>query len=314
MPRSASIRFLTILAVLAVLGGCSARPLPLSVQAGASVAIALAGEAALGDAVGYGGELLAASGRHDDQRGELRFVLQPIAGGSEREVSTRIVTRVLPDPASETGLRNSAHASLAAFGIAQIVAILDVPSDVAPGEYEVSVRRLRRTDYGESESLPAPLYGQRISVLPATVGSSTGAPTPSTTKVGAFEADASAQLIDLIPLPKLVLALPKSPPPAALRLVLGYPAEKIRPRAVIEEQHLGRSSIVSWRDDPERARVTVDLVDPSASVEAIALVFEPKQPLSAGRIGVSEVFVVSSTLYDRDGREREGAVTPVSIR
>lgn len=307
-------RMLAALVLAHGLAGCSARPLPLSVQAGASVAIALAGEASLGEAVGYGGDLLTTLGRHDDQRGSLVFVLRPVSGGAEREVSPRLVTRTLPDPASEVALRNAVSAQMPGMGIAQVLAVVDVPADVPAGEYDVSLRRRRRTDAGGVEELPAPVYGQRLTVLPALVGASAGAPTPSTTHAGLYASDVSLQLADLVPLPKVVLALPSAPRPHAARVVLSYPAARIRPRGVFEEQHFGRGSIVAWRDDAAAGRVTIDFMDPQAEVRALALVFEPRQPLSAGRVSVSEISVVSAILYDRDGTVRGGTVTPLLIR
>jgi hypothetical protein len=76
----------------------------------------------------------------------------------------------------------------------------------------------------------------------------------------------------------------------------------------------GRGSIVAWSDDPENGRLTLDFVDPGASVNALALAFEPKAPLSSGRIALSEITVEASTLYDRDGAVRSGTVTPSAIR
>jgi hypothetical protein len=277
------------------------------------VAIALTGEIASAGAAGYGGQLLAARGRHDDQRGELVFVLRDPASGVERELVTRVVTRAFPDPASEVGLRNQVSPTTAAFGISQLLAIVDVPATVPPGAYDLSVRRRRRTDAGGSEELPAPLYTQRFVVLPANVGGVVGAPTPTTNEVGLFSTDVSEELADLVPWPKVVLALPASAPHAA-HLVVAYPRTKITPRAVFEEQHLGRGSIVSWSDDPALGRVTIDLVDPAASVQSLAFVFEPKAPLSAGRIALSEISLLSTILYDRNGAVRTGTVTPVAIR
>jgi hypothetical protein len=278
------------------------------------VAIALTGEIASAGALGYGGQLLAARGRHDDQRGELVFVLRDAVSGVERELSTRLVTRAFPDPASEVGLRNQVSPATAGFGIAQLLAIVDVPSSVPAGTYDMSVRRRRRTDAGGSEALPAPLYAQRFVVLPANIGGVVGAPTPATSEVGPISTDVSEELTNLVPLPKVVLALPASAPPHAAHLVVAYPRTKITPRGVIEEQHLGRGSIVSWSDDPGSGRVTIDLVDPAASVHSLAFIFEPKAPLSAGRIVLSEVSLVSTVLYDRNGAVRSGTVTPIAIR
>ncbi len=314
MPNLPARAFaLALLAAAGVLPGCSSRPLPLTAQAGSSVAIALAGEAVMGNVVGYGSQVLAAVGRHDDQRGELRFVLRDAVSGSERALETRVVTRAWPDPASEIGLRNYARSSSDGFGLAQLLAIVDVPEDVPAGSYDLQVRRQRRTDGGGVEELPGPVYSQPLVVLPANVGGAVGAPTPSAGYAGAAGIDVTEQLADLVPLPKVVLALPAQRPHAA-HVVIAYPASKVTPRAVIEEQHLGRGSIVAWTADPANGRITIDFVDPSASVAALALVFEPNAALSAGRIEVAEVTVMSATLYDQEGAVRSGTVTPTAIR
>jgi hypothetical protein len=313
MPMRSPSLGLSWLAAAAIVLGCGARPLPLSVQAGSSVGILLAGEVVAGETAGYGGDLLAARGHYDDQRGQLVFVLRDPGTGAEHELATRIVTRAWPDPASEIGIANQIDAAFSGFGIVQLLAILDVPGSVPPGSYDMSVRRRRRTDTGGSENLPAIVYGQRLTVLPANIGGVAGAQTPASGYTGTFGIDVSKQLASLVPLPKVVLSLPASLPHAA-HLVIAYPRTKIKPRAVFEEQHLGRGSIVAWSDDSANGRVTVDFVDPGASVKQLALAFEPKAPLSAGRIALSEITVESSTLYDREGAVRSGAVTPTAIR
>ena len=133
MPMYSSSLGLSWLAAAAIVLGCGARPLPLSVQAGSSVWIMLAGEVMAGETVGYGGDLLAARGRYDDQRGQLVFVLRDPSSGAEHELATRIVTRIWPDPASEVGIGNQVDTAYSGLGIAQLSAILDVPASVPPG-------------------------------------------------------------------------------------------------------------------------------------------------------------------------------------
>jgi hypothetical protein len=302
-----------LLAALAVAAAaCSSRPVPLSVQAGASFALAVAGES--GPVVGFGGAWLAAAGRYDDQRGDLSFVLVA-PNGAERALVTQFVTRVWPDPASDGGIANDVGGAVfPGVGVAEAVAIVDVPAATPPGPYRIEIRRRRRISMSQWETLPGVDYAQSIQVLPASVNGVAGAPTPASGYAGSFGTDLTARLAALHPHPKIVLALPANARPAAAHLVLAYPAAKVRVRSVFEEQHLGRGSIVAWSDDTAAGRITIDLADPAASVAALAVAFELRDPFGAGRAAASDFQLLASALYDARGLPQSGVVSIGAIR
>lgn len=305
-------RRLALAWALVGLAACSSQPVPLAVQAGASFALAVGGDASGG--IGYGGAWLSAIGRFDDQRGELAFVL--IApGGAEHPLVTQLVTRFAPDPASDGGIANEVGDGLfSGVGIHEAVAIVDVPASTPPGVYRMEIRRRRRVGTSQWESLPGVDYAQSLTVLPALVGGVRGAPTPPNGYAGALGAPLGPRLAALHPHPKVLLALPASPRPSAAHLVVSYPSARIRVRAVFEEQHGGRSSIVAWSDDPSAGRLTIDLADPLASVSALAVAFELRDPLGRGRAEPSDFAVVQGVLYDPQGAIRPGTVSIGPIR
>jgi hypothetical protein len=284
---------------------CGAQPVPLSVQAGGSVALAVMGER-IGDGTpGFGSGWLAASGRYDDQRGELVLSLRATGGGVEHPLVTQLVTRALPDPASDGGIANQGDTTGGLdVGVGQVLALVDVPAATPSGTYDVVVRQRRRVSATQWETLPGVGWSQRLSVLPAVVNGIAGQPTPPTAYVGPFAANVRQRVAALYPHPKVMIELADSPWPAAARIVVAYPTQKVQVLAVFEEQHFGRSSMVAFRDDPGAGQVTIDFVDPRTSVGALALVFELRAPFSAGRAAPSDFRVVSSTLYDSQGAVR----------
>lgn len=312
--RSLSCSPLRVALALAALctAACSSQPVPLSAQAGSSIAIAVSGEMLDGERLGYGGDWLAAMGRQDAQRGELLFVLRD-AAGVERTLRTRVVTRVAPDPASDAALDQRVDPWLgAAAGLAQAIAIVEIPADVPPGSHALELRRQRALASGGFESLPAPGYHGTLRVLPALVDGHTGQPNEAIGSAGGWMLDTRSRLAALHPNPKLVLPLPAGA--SAAHLVVAYPRDKVAVRGVIEEQHTGRGSIVLFDDDPASGRVGIDLVAPERDVAGLALVFTLRSPASSGAASPAEFQVVSSALYDDDGASLPATITPGPIR
>jgi hypothetical protein len=313
-------RFGAPLGILALaLAACGSQPVGLTAQAGSTFGLAITGEVAEGDKLGFGA-VYAGTPLYDDQRGELLFVLRTPGGGSEYPLQTRLVTRVFPDPASDAGLTGSLDSGWA-FGIAQPLALIDVPASVPPATYDIEVRRRRRTSPTGWETFPtgsgSPFDQPRqITVLPASSNGVTGAPTPFEGMLGpSTNPDTAAYAPTLYPHPKLVVNL-GAPPPAAARLRVDYPQAKMQVQGVIEEQHYGRSSIIAYDDDPQSGELTIDFVDPTASVERLAIVFEPIDPFGAGRVSAPSDFglLAGSQLYDADGNAIATSVTFGPIR
>jgi hypothetical protein len=298
---------------LVTLAGCTSRVLPLSAQAGSTVALAVGGDATLGDRLGYGGAWLAASGVNDDQRGELVFVLVP-PSGAERTLRTLFVTRTFPDPASDAALANQIDPALPfAAGLSQALAVLEIPADTPPGRYRMDARRRRPAPGGGFVSLPAPLLGTELDVLPPAVGSATGRPNAPELAVGTARVDLAAEIPRVVPNPKLVVQFADRNP-AAAHLVLSYPREKLAIGGVFEEQHSGRRSILSWRDDPSRGELAIDFVDPAGSVRELGVAFRLLDPSVHGIAAPGDFRVAQADLYDARGALAPGRVRVDSIR
>lgn len=297
--RSATLLSLVLILTLA----CGSHPVGLSAQAGSTIGLAVAGEATEGTTLGYG----ASSGAvpiYDDQRGELVFVLKNPGTGAEYSLDTRLVTRVYPDPASDAGIANQVDAVAAGFGLAQPLALADVPASTPPATYDLLVRRRLRTSPGTWQTnLPHPNDPvRRLSVLPASVSGIVGASTPFNALAGLAEFPVAAYLPKMYPHPKITMLFTGPTAPSAAHVVLTYPAEKMTVKTVFEEQHLGRTSIVSFTDEPASGRITIDLADPAASVRQLALAFELTDPFGAGRVADAEFNIDPATkLYDANG-------------
>jgi hypothetical protein len=325
------VRSLGVLA-LAFVAACSARPLPTKVQAGSTIGIALASEALEGEWIGYGGQLLrtATPPIYDDQRGELVFVLKK--GAAEYELVTQLVTRTGPDPATKTGIDNLVDMPIAGIlGLSQVLAIVEIPppppgSGPPPDVYSIEVRRKRRISATQWETnLPVPQYSSpvtaganQIEIIPGT-----GSPASTHGYLPYFaEGDASQGLRALYPYPKIVLAIPAlsqsgSPQPSASHLVVSFPQGKLAIKSVFEEQHLGRGSIVTYSNDTQNGRLTIDLVDPGRSVKSLAIAFDLLDPFGAGRATQADFTVTTADLYDGNGAVAStspGAIVKGAIR
>jgi len=309
----AAPRALALAAALGAVSACTTRVLPLSAQAGSTVAVAIGGDATQGDFLGYGGAWLASSGLADDQRGELVFALVP-AAGPERPLRTLFVTRAFPDPASEAALTDTVDPDAPfPLGLSQTLAVLEIPADTPPGRYRVDARRRRRAPGGGFTELPAPLLRTDLDVLPAAVGAVTGRPNRPEFAVDTNVFDLTPRLPRVVPNPKLVLAFADRRPSAA-HLVLDYPPTKVEIRGAFEDHHTGRRSMLSWRDDPEAGRLTIDFVDPTASVSALGVAFRLRDAAAYGIAAPGDFRLAQSVLYDAAGAVAAGNVRLGPIR
>jgi hypothetical protein len=287
---------------------CGSQPVGLSAQIGSSFALALTNEVTEGALLGYGATY-GGSTLYDDQRGHLRVVLKRVSDGAEFDLTTRLITRVFPDPASYAGLANEVDTGWQ-YGISQPVAVVDIPTDqgITPGTYDILTKMRRRTSPSTWTEVAGPAAVARsVKVLPADVSGTIGTPTPlQGFLAGVSQPNTAPWMPQTYPYPKVVVGL-GSPPPAAAHLVVNYPGEKMAIYGVIEEQHTGRYSIVAFQDDPQAEQLTIDFVDPDASVKQLAIVFELLDPFGAGRVSVTPppgdltLNASETKLYDANG-------------
>lgn len=299
--RDARCRVSAILLMLATAAACSSDPTPMAAPAGSTITIPVSSDALQQQEIGHGSELLAAVGRYDLQRGELRFHFAAGGGSaSSFTVSPRMITRAGPDPASP-----AAFAAIAEFNITgrfQVLALVDLPATAQPGSYVIQIQRCRRTrPAGPCTALSPDLpYSRPFTVLPGT-----GAPNPSTGTLWGAVYDTQDRMRDLYPFPKVIFRYDQSSStPPATHAVIGYPADKITIKSVFEEQYGGSRSLVSWADDPAYGRVRVDLVDPSRRMFSFAIAFDLKDPppgVDVERLSLNEIVILSSASYDLAG-------------
>jgi hypothetical protein len=303
---------------LSFAAACTFRPVPLVAQAGTTILVPVAGEALQGRWIGYESDASRAAGIHDDQRGGIVISLvdDPIAPAQEHLLVTRLVTRAVPDPATFAALGNGRDL----HGLAQVVAVVDIPETTPAGDYVLVVRRLRRVAAtgAEEEELQSIVQSfPALRVLPAEPDPTTGAPRARFTPAEALFAgrpfaDAADQLYKLFPFPKAVLDL-GTPGVAAATVELGFPPAKLSVLSVFEEGHAGQGSVVRW-SEPAPGELRIDLVDPDASVPALGIAFEPLDPFASGRATVADFQVTRVRAYDRSGRSLESGAAVTEIR
>lgn len=312
---------LTLYGVILGLGACSFKPIPIVARAGTTIVVPLAGEALSGSLVGYGSEVTRARGIHDDQRGELRFVLvdDSRAPAELHPLVTRLVTRVHADPASLAAMAGGIGG---AEEWAQILALVDIPATTPSGTYTLEVRRERRLDAAgtQREALPVvPGSGHRLTVLPAELDPVTGSPlerfTPAEGYYGPQPAgNASAELIKLYPWPKLTIRLPAATPPLAARLHVAYPTARVEVLAVFADRGAGRAALVTWRDSDPRGELRIDVVNPLGAAVDLGVAFRPLDALLSGPVEAREFRILRHRLYAANGRVRRDAPMLGEIR
>jgi len=302
---------LALAAFCTLLGAaCANHPVPMAAHPGSTVAIPVGSEEVVGSLAAYG-----TAGVADPQRGQLVFrLLDETTHVPTGDVLTvRAVTRAYPDPASEAGIENEAgDGFIVSVGIGQVLAVVDVPTDVDPGNYDLEITRERPAGI-ELPPEETPAYRLPFTVLPGIEQ-----PTPleaffSFTGTSFIGPLVPVDLSTLYPHPKVIFTLP-DPPPAAAHLVIGYPGAKIeKVVAVFEEQHLGRTSIVMFTDDPVLDRVTIDLIDPlETGVSRFSIAFRPA--VGGALVDVSDFAVLEEVYYDAYGAPFAGSSAGVLIR
>jgi hypothetical protein len=328
VPRTA----LTI--AIALLVACTARPVPLSAQAGSTIVFPIA-DGSRFIQVGYTSEIGRSFGRFDDQFGETVFALVA-ADGTEHELRTRWVTRTWPDPASPAGIAGRLPQPAPQLR-GQVLALIDIPLGVPPGPYRWRVYRRHRPELqphvrpgdflaGEGELFRnfanAPDLGEFV-VLPGT-----GTPTPNEPFFGELDGSqlggTEAHMEQLIPYPKAVFAFSRreAVQPAAADIRLAYPRDKVEIMTVFEDASLGRGSLVRWVDDAGSGELRILFVDPDRSVARLAVAFRLRDAIATGPLhggdfagwGGSGFEVLAERYYDGDGLPLGGLhLAPLSV-
>lgn len=240
----------------------------------------------------FGDEISAAEGIEDRQRGDLVVAICPQGDAycsppavpptcptpsdpppAGFYLTTRYVTTVMPHPASTAGLRGYLDAANYAsnWGLTgQDLALLEVPSNVCAGTYELSVRS-RQLDPPYSESLVT--AGVDLVVLDAPIGVTN----PTTANpFGQLDLDIDADLAALVPNPTVPIQLTQKGAvaayPAAVELEVAYPHTRVEILGAYPDKQLGIRSLIRWRDD-HAGTVALSVVDPERCTAELRLVF-----------------------------------------
>ena len=317
--------------LILLLGACTARPIPTSVQAGSTFVFPIAGDdSAL--IIGYDSVDL---GYQDFQFGRTLFVLMsggqevvltgtdPVWGGDLHPLTTRWITRAYPDRASPAGIANQPIFSRSG----QVIAVIDVHPDTPAGPYTWKVRTELRPEiqaaiiagtitvdpntsgelfrfFAQSGQDHMETFLGEFNVLPATVGTATGETTPSEGVWSTLNFDLQQDMKDLIPYPKAVFGFGQTFGPAAAFLQLGYPVGKIAIKEVFEQDSLGQGSMIRWVDDA--GSLEIHLVDPDQKVTAIAVAFELVDAETTGPAVPSDFSVNGEAYYNLNGTPNFG--------
>ncbi len=316
--------------VLAMLA-CRSKPIPLVAREGSSITVVLTGEYGAAEPggppidVGFGGTFYWEQDFRDVQRGEVQFLLG--LGGTEVELNTQLVTRILPDPASDIGIAN--HASIYPFndlGMGQVLAVVHIPKGIKatldlPGRYWLRARKILRAEAGGSYDVLADLpYGEWIDVLPAADDpEDPDSPNPPYVALwGTMSMEGPGIPQQLYPHPKLLVWFPASPPvPSAAHLKITVP-DDIRVLSVFEEQHYGRRSLVSWTEADDEVEIHFVNSEPSPSVGHLAIAFKPVDPATYVRFdgtnrSIGDDFLVSEAEFWNIDGELLAAVGPADV-
>jgi hypothetical protein len=315
---------------LAVVGSClsliacEARPIPMHVIPNTTFVLPL-------HARGFGNDVSRAHDVQDRQRGDLIVAICPPANpwctpaASPYPVScpappavppngyylgTRYVTTVMPHPGSDAGI--AGLLDYPAYGndwglVGQDLALLDVPSEVCPGAYELSVRtRAVNAAPGGPGEIG---YAAGVDIVVGDAPSGETNPTLANL-FGSLDVPIGSDLADLVPNPEVPLNLSQlgwtETYPAAAEIDVTYPQSRVQIIGAYQGQHLGIHSLVNWRI-PVPGRVTITIVDPKRCTNDIRIVFR----LIDGQAAVNPVVDFATApgdqrLYDLSGSPISG--------
>ena len=263
-----------LLLVLAAALGCQTRPLPLSAQAGSTIAIPLAWGIA---PIGYGGTYYT-----DYQRGTMVFRL---GGPTGMELTTRYTSIAAPSPKAPMATTSDS------FG-GQVVSLVDLPASAPLGTRDLYVAR--RIGITETPFT----YAGQMKVLPNSVTAGTenvlGQPTPAEYfpfwlgPSSSFIGMAGSDIAKSIPRPAVVVGL--SPAAWTAAFTFTYPSSVIT--VVDAVPPVGQRATV-WRKTITGNQVRIDAAANGAPLQSVAVVFDlvngASQTLSTGQVTVQMV-------------------------
>ena len=304
---------------------CEARPIPMQVIPNSTFVLPLQARA-------FGNAVSKAESIEDYQRGDLIVAICPLADqwchpGSNPApspcqttppdppthgyyLSTRYVTSVMPHPASRAGIRG--NLDIPNFPIpednwglvGQDLAVLDVPSDVCPGDYKLTIRTRpigSAPPYNDENTYTGGVDIKVLDVPGGTTNPNEAMP------FGVQGVDIEPDLADLVPNPTVLLRLQSLHAfPAAAEIQVRYPSSSVEILGAYQDKHLGIRSMVSLKNGPGTGRVTISVVDPDQCTGEIRLVF---RPTGTSPVSLSSFAIVNDAidpnqpqrLYDANG-------------
>jgi len=266
------------------------------------------------EARSFGNDISRARGNPDRQRGDLVVALCPQGNPtcspatnpapdpcptprpdppppSGYYLGTRYVTSVMAHPASNAGLRGYLEVPNwgATWGlVGQDLAVLDVPANVCPGTYVLSVRTRAvnlgtgaSSSPGTNETISTTVPSTTIVVRDVVPGGEVNSNIAN--PYGVFDLNIEPDLADLVPNPTVPLHLANmaatSSYPAAAEIDVTYPRSRVEILGAYQDKQLGIGALVAWRDHPGEDRVTISIVDPKRCTGDLRIVFKLRLPV-----------------------------------
>jgi hypothetical protein len=249
-----------------------------------------------GGNIGFGTELFA-----DPQRGVLGVELR--SGGVLRaRVPVKLVTRLMPDPASPAGLSGELATPHPVFSsvslLGQVAALIDLPHTLPEGSYQITIRRYRDvtlTTLVDEGPIESALWSD-VLYVEAGDGSPHYTPFAGGWDILNFALDAE-HVRQIVPYPQLLLNLPAGT--AAATLDIGFPEAKVA-IAGVYVYHATQHAVTAQLEPIDSDSVRIHFVDPAAQDYRLALVFENTQSGFAPVL-LGEFSYEAGSFYDLSG-------------
>jgi hypothetical protein len=237
--------------------------------------------------------------------------------GVRVNLTLRYVTRLYPDAASPAGLENrvqtiSGNTDYVPMS-GQVVAFFDVPTTITGNPWGSTCTTgspaplcLQRFDYNLYVGIQPPTGSPDTSTFgasqrPVRLQRGSGVPSDNTVYSGFTTAD----MARFVPFPKLVMKVDPTTESAssmyAADIKVTYPSN-VTIKDVIEEENLGRHSLVSWQSSGTN-QITIQLISPKHDVNRVSVVFSLTNTTP---VTVAGFTIDQSTLYDVNGNPMSG--------